>query len=349
MDTVLVGLLAATAGVLVAAALLRRRDSGAPEAIGAQLTLMQSQLDRALGLVQELERGRAEQLGALSTEIRHVHQQGVELAGATRDLREALVSTKARGQWGERMAEDVLRLAGLIENVNYRKQKATGSGSVPDFTFALRPGVCLHMDVKFPLDNYRRYLETEQEQHRRAFLRDVRARVRELAGRDYVDPAGGTVDCVLMFIPNEQLYAFVQEQDPGLLDDALRQKVVCCSPLTLFAVLAVVRHATERFHVERTSDEILALLGTFTDQWERFTHQLDGLGAHLDRAQKAYDALLTTRRRALERPLGKLDDLRRTRGSAPADGQNGARDHALHELGPEFVPLPSHVLEDRGP
>jgi DNA recombination protein RmuC len=300
MEMIVTALLAAAVAVLVFIALTRLRGGAEFEEQGAQVRT----------LLQELERGRAEQLGGLKTEIQHVHT-------ATRDLRDALVSTKARGQWGERMAEDVLRLAGLIENVNYRKQKATSSGSVPDFTFFLRPGLCLHMDVKFPLDNYRRYVETDDEQHRRVFLRDVRARVRELASRDYVDPAGGTVDCVLMFIPNEQLYGFIQEQDPDLLDDALRQKVVCCSPLTLFAVLAVVRHATERFQVERTSDEILALLGVFADQWGRFTQQLDGLGALLDRAQKAYDALVTTRRRALERPLDKLDDLRRTRASQP--------------------------------
>ena len=46
-----------------------------------------------------------------------------ELQDTANHLRQALVSTKARGQWGERMAEDVLRLAGFIEGVNYLKQK----------------------------------------------------------------------------------------------------------------------------------------------------------------------------------------------------------------------------------
>lgn len=313
MDTLLIGLLAAAAGALLAAALLRRRDSGAPEAIGEQLTHMQSQLDRALGLVGELERGRAEQLGMLSAEIRHVHRQGVELADATRDLREALVSTKTRGQWGERMAEDVLRLAGLIENVNYRKQKATRSGSVPDFTFLLRANLCLHMDVKFPFDNYVRFINTGDERCGDAFLRDVRARVRELACRDYVNPAGGTVDFVLMFIPNDQLLTFIQEQDPSLIDDALRHKVVCCSPLSLFPVLQVVRQAAEGLQLEHNIAEIHSLLGAFAHQWDQFTKQLEGLGTHLERAQRAYEDLITTRRRTLERPLEQLHTLRGAR------------------------------------
>ena len=66
-----------------------------------------------------------------------------DLTETTQSLREALSSTKARGQWGERMAEDVLRLAGFVEGVNYRKQHAIAGGHprlhVPA---ARRPVVC---------------------------------------------------------------------------------------------------------------------------------------------------------------------------------------------------------------
>src|SRR5204862_167993 len=110
----------------------------------------------------------------------------------------------------------------------------------------------------------------EPDALRAAFLRDVRARVRELHGRGYVDPAGGTLDYVLLFLPNESIYSFVHEHDPALLDDALRAKVVLCSPLTLYAVLAVVRQASEAAALERTSGEVLAALGSFTSEWGRF-------------------------------------------------------------------------------
>ena len=55
------------------------------------------------------------------------------------------------------MAEDVLCLAGFVEGVQYRKQKAVEQGSgIPDFTFLLPQNSILYMDVKFPLDNYLR-------------------------------------------------------------------------------------------------------------------------------------------------------------------------------------------------
>ena len=228
--------------------------------IDQQLAAMNGELARVGELVRELEADRGRKFGELAQALDSQRADMARLAETTQGLRQALSSTKARGQWGERMAEDVLQLAGFLEGVNYHKQRAIDTG-IPDFTFLLPDGLSLHMDVKFPLDNYLRYLDAESDLDRRRarddFLRDVRNHVKSLAARGYIDGSGATVDCVLLFIPNEQLYAFIQEQDRAILDDALRRKLVFCSPLTLYAVLAVVRQAVDNFRVERTSSEIL--------------------------------------------------------------------------------------------
>jgi DNA recombination protein RmuC len=217
------------------------------------------------------------------------------------------------------MAEDVLRLAGFIENVNYLKQKAIeGIGSRPDFTFLLPRNLKLNMDVKFPLDNYVKFLEADSESEkvkfRNDFLRDVKARIKEVKTREYINPGQNTVDCALLFIPNEQIYAFIHEQDSSILDDGIKNKVVFCSPITLFAVLAVVRQAVDNFTLEQTSNEILSLIGTFKKQWGEFLKKLDLLGKRIEGAQKEYESLSTTRRRQLERPLNKIEELRTQRG-----------------------------------
>ena len=121
---------------------------------------------------------------------------------------------------------------------------------------------------------------------------------------------------MLLFIPNEAVYAFIQEQDPRVIDDALGRKLVFCSPLTLFAVLAVVRQAVDNFRVERTSSEILARLGSFQKQWGMFTEKMDKLGRSIEATRKDYEDLTSTRRRQLERELDKIDDLRRHTGDA---------------------------------
>jgi DNA recombination protein RmuC len=169
------------------------------------------------------------------------------------------------------------------------------------------------MDVKFPIDNYVRWLEASDDDARArlaaAFRRDVRNRVKELTERTYIDPAS-TVDYLLLFVPNESVYGFLHEHDADLIDFALARKVVLCSPTTLFAVLAVIRHSADTFLVERRSEEILVALGELRVQWERWTDPLDKMRRGLDSAQRAYDDLIGPRRRAFERHLEDLEALR---------------------------------------
>lgn len=278
---------------------------------------MHGELSKVTALVRQLEEGRARSYGELSQQLQSTGKTTAELARATQTLRTALSSSQQRGQWGERMADDVLRAAGFTEGVSYLRQASTGRGR-PDFTFLLPEERCVHMDVKFPLDNYLRFLEAEDDTNRealkKAFLRDVRNRIKELSTRDYIDPANGTLDHVLLFIPNEHVYAFVHQHDQGVIDLALEQRVVLCSPLTLFSVLSVIRTAVDNFALERTSGEILDLLAAFSTQWEKFTGQMDKVGDRLDAARKEYDQLVTTRRRQLERQLDKVEDLRSRHG-----------------------------------
>jgi DNA recombination protein RmuC len=308
MDTAIVALV--LAGLVALAVVLWRMHEARPPGELGELRALRDQVGR-------LQESLSRSTGALHAQLANHGAQTAVLTATAGALREVLASPKARGQWGERMADDVLRLAGLVEGVSYVKQRATRQGTVPDVTFLLPGGHELHMDVKFPLANYVRCLEAatdgERDALRTAFLRDVRARVRELTGRGYVDPAGGTLDYVLLFLPNEAIYAFVHEHDTSLLDDALKHKVVLCSPLTLYAVLAVVRQASEAAALERTSGEVLAVLGTFTQEWQRFCDSLDKVGRAVDQMERAYGELAGTRRRALERPLARVDELRRTR------------------------------------
>ena len=290
-------------------------------AVEARMGDVRAELARVADLVGSLQRERAEQHGRVETRLAEMAAVSARLADTTQSLRQALANPRARGQWGERMADDVLRAAGLVEGISYRKQSATAAGTIPDFTFLLPGGRVLHMDVKFPVDNYLRYLEAvsdrERDQHALAFVRDVRARVRELSGRVYIDP-DRTLDEVLLFIPNEAVYAFVHQHDRERVEVALSQKVVLCSPSTLFSVLAVIRQAVEQTQLQRTSDEILACLAAFESQWGKFADALDKVGRSLDSVRRSWDDLAGTRRRQLERQLDRVGELRSRRDGSPS-------------------------------
>ena len=325
---ILLGLLAIAAAVVWTAPARRQGDDDAVRSIASaghaftsQVADVRSGLARLDRLVSDLRHSSAEQHGTLVENLRHVTATTTSLASHTDALRRALANPKQRGQWGERMADDVLAAAGMVEGVNFRRQRAVAGGTIPDFRFLLPHELELRMDVKFPIDNYLRVLDAEsdaeRDRHTKAFVADVRTRVRELAGRGYIDPRD-TVDCMLLFIPNEAVYSFLHDADPGLVDVALGHKVVLCSPGTLFAVLAVVRHSVEQFRLERTSDEILRCLGGVTAEWGKFTTSLDKVARQLDTLNRSVnDELNGTRRRVFEQRLAEIDRLRDAEAPLP--------------------------------
>ena len=292
---------------------------------------MRNELSKLTDLVNALGKTSAEKFGAVETSLKAHAEGAAAVAESAQALRTAIANPQARGQWGERMAEDVLRMAGFMENTNYFKQtQIDGATGRPDYTFPMPKDHALYMDVKVPMASYLRYLEAdtdaERETHTKKFLSDVRMRVKELAKRDYGNTGNQqAVDSVLLFIPNEQLTSFIHEHDPGLLDDAMKQQIVMCSPLTLFAFLGVIRQAFDNFMIEKTSDQILQLIGKFGTQWTNYSDQVDKVKKRFEAVDKEFEALAGTRRRALERPLRELDGIRQERG-LPVDGELFAGD-----------------------
>jgi DNA recombination protein RmuC len=265
-------------------------------------------------LIAVLEKDRAQAYGDLAAQLKSASEQTLRLSETTGKLQAALSNTQVRGQWGERMADDILRSIGFVEGVNYRKQQVDpDAGSRPDYTFPLPNGLVVNMDVKFPLDNYLKYTDTgseaDREAFKSAFLKDARQRVKEVTGREYINPHS-TLDYVLVLVPNEQVYRFINENDPGLIDYALQSRVVLCSPVTLYAVLALINQAVKNFKMEKGLAEIIAQVKQFTLQWQRFADSMDRMGKKLQDAQNEFVNLTTTRKNMLERPLLKIEELR---------------------------------------
>ena len=79
-----------------------------------------------------LDRSTAE----LKGQMENSHKGIGALAETTNRLSMILSSSQSRGQWGEKMVEDILDFMGLVEGLNYKKQSQAGEGR-PDFTFFL--------------------------------------------------------------------------------------------------------------------------------------------------------------------------------------------------------------------
>ncbi|MBT4036226.1 MAG: DNA recombination protein RmuC [Candidatus Marinimicrobia bacterium] len=289
--------------------------------LGEKEKLIQKSLENMDGRLKDIVQRSTE----LKTELETSKDETQRLRTTTETLQTLLASSQKRGQWGERLVEDILNYVGLQENINYTKQSTMDDGQRPDYTFKLPKSREINMDVKFPLAHYENYLQTSdvqlQDIEKKAFLQDVRKHLNEISKRGYIDTAKGTVDYAMMFIPNESIYGFINQEDPDFIGEALSKKIMLCSPITLYAVLSLLNQATSNFMMEQRASEIMNEVVKFQQQWDKFSEVMTKTEKNLDIAVRQFQELISTRSRALERPVNKILELQKKEALTPGSTQ----------------------------
>ena len=257
-------------------------------------------------------------LGKLGEVTQRVFDVGRDIAG----LEQLLKSPKIRGGVGETLLENLL--AQMLPRDQYAVQHAFATGDRVDA--AIRIGERLvPVDAKFPLENFRRILEEADEERRpalrRAFLRDVKNRVDEIA-KKYILPDEGTFDFALMYIPAENIYYEIIVKEDGEDEPpaayALGRRVVPVSPNTFYAYLRVIVLGLRGLRIERDAQEIQARLGRLRGDLDKFREAFDVVGRHLSNARNKYDDAAA----GLGRLEGKLEGIERhgEQGALPGIG-----------------------------
>jgi DNA recombination protein RmuC len=308
--------------------------STAARQVGDAIDHTKRQIDDKVGRleneIRQLREINTEKFGSVDTAVAGLAQQ-------TQALNKVLSSAQGRGSWGEKMLEDILMQSGFQRGINYEMQEKLGDGGKPDYTFFLPPDRVLYLDSKFPMENYLKYFEAQDDNTRKimkdAFIKNVEDRVKELEKRDYVQQSGANaIDYVLLFIPNEGVLSFIQQHKPSLVDDAVAKRVVLCSPLTLYAFLGVVRQATASFAMEQNANEVLRLLTNFGKAWGNYVKNLKDIARHFETMQKKLKAVTTGRVfGAVNKPLRDIEELAQNRGISSDTAALKELDAALAE------------------
>ena len=286
------------------------------QAIESSVQNLKEELEKYRILIHELEKDRDKKYGNLESQLKNASQATVQLQETTGRLSNILGNVKLRGQWGERMAEDIIRYAGLIEGINYVKQKKLRTTATkPDYTFLLPDQHTINMDVKFPLDNYIHMVNAgtplEKERFEKDFFDNVKGRIKELQDRDYINPQDNTLDFVLLFIPNEQVFGYIQEKMPGVLDMALGQKVILCSPFTLYAMLTIIRQAHENFRYEKDMKKIILLIEQFAKIYDKFKQRFEDMGKLIEKLDTQYHDVTNKSFKNLDTKIRHIDDYKK--------------------------------------
>ena len=277
------------------------------------------QIDDLEKVIEALHSSTSTNYGGINTSVG-------DLAKQTGKLIEVLGNNGSRGQFGERIAEDILIKAGFIEGISYKKEdRESVEGGRPDFSFEVPPDQMLYLDCKFPLDAYKRYYEATTDGERKlqleSFKTAVKKKIKDLQKRDYVEKSRrAAIDYVLLFIPNESISNFIQEKFPDLVDEALDNKVVLCSPTNLYAFLAIVRQANQTFQTQKATGEILGLLGGFNIQWKKYVDALDEVRSNFAKLTNSMESVVQgTRFNMLSKAVRSMEKLRDNKGIEPIE------------------------------
>ncbi len=272
---------------------------------------LQDELKLANDRLEKAERDRIGSFEGLRQQISLQTKQTDSLIATTTRLQSVLSNNQQRGIFGERVAKDLLDLAGFSKGVDYLEQESQGDGARPDFTLLLPNGMKINVDAKFPYQNLLKLVETkdesQREQYRKAFEQDVKAKIKQVTTREYVNTSENTVDFVIIFVPNEKIFSHIYDEMNEILTEGLRQKVIFAGPFSFTAILRMVRQAYDNFSIQKNLQNIVKYIQTFREEFGKYNEEFDKLGDRIESTNKQYQSVAQTRTLKLSRIVDKID------------------------------------------
>ena len=179
------------------------------EQVSQQLQMVNQQLQNSSGQIgQRLDSATRvigevrENIGKLSKTSEQIFEVGKNIAS----LQEILRAPKLRGGLGEQFLGELL--SQILPAEFFTLQYPFSSGERVDAVVRLGEKL-VPIDSKFPLENFRRIIESktdeERKAYRRVFSRDVKKHIDDIASK-YIVPREGTYDFALLYIPAENVY-----------------------------------------------------------------------------------------------------------------------------------------------
>ena len=228
----------------------------------------------------------------------------------TTKLSEALSNSQGRGKYGEAQLENLLQNAGLIEDVDYTRQKADeASGGKPDIKIIMPGGLNIFIDSKFPFAKYDEAIIEKDPATRANLMKshaaDLRKHIDELAKRKY-DVAPGSANFVVVFAPFESILAEALIADPKLLNDAFAKKVVVAPPSNILALLRTIKMGFEQSALAKNAEEIKVTAVKLADKLISMHDSITSVGMKLGSTLKAYNTLIGTVGTAISPELKKM-------------------------------------------
>ena len=248
-----------------------------------------------------------EQKSSLDTAIRDMMARTNEIGNEATKLAEALKGkSKTQGLYGELVLTEILKNSGLKEGEHFECQvtirdekgnavlhEETQKRMIPD-VIVHYPDKDLIIDSKVSLTAYLEWCEAETEEERNAaakrHIQSIKSHIKEIVTKSYAQyhkaSRRETIDCVVMFIPNENALILMRETEPKLWYEAYNQKVIITSELSLFSLLKMIENYWAQVVQQRNQEKIIVAA-------ENMLNRLGDLFKMVEDIEKAFEVVGT--------------------------------------------------------
>ena len=269
--------------------------------MGQNLNSAQSNITKQLDNSNRIIGDIHTKLGTLETTAKNIQDIGKDISS----LQNILQAPKLRGNLGEYLLEDLLKQ--IFPGANYDTNYGFKNGTRVDAIIKLG-GNIVPVDSKFPLESYQRFIEADNEEDKKTFKREFIASVRKRIDETtkYINPAEGTFDFAIMYIPAENVFyeAIINDsftnKDYELLNYAMSKHVIPVSPNSFYAYLMALVFGLKGLKIEQEAKTILGELSQIQDRFDKFFTDYSLVGKHLSTAINKYTET--------EKSAGKLNE-----------------------------------------
>lgn len=254
-------------------------------------------LDKYHTHVKEIERERQRSYSTVESELKRVVESTVSLSTETLALKNALKKPHVRGRWGEVQLKNCIELAGMSEyaDVTFQDSRVDEEGQlhIPDMTVRMPGGRIVIVDSKTPIDAFLASLEATTEEQRTAEMarhgKHVKDHVKRLSQRAYYEGMKESPDFTIMFLPNESFLYAALENEPDLMETALKKKVLITTPPTLIGLLKVIRYGWNEEKLAENAVKISDVGKELHKRLVEFVEGYEAVGKSLKKAQLEFE------------------------------------------------------------